>query len=146
MSLQSWADAGWLTAHTSSAEEVKNLLAVVERDLQDAAQDLSPDWKLGIAYNAALRLCTLLLHVSGYRAGRQQHHYRTIQSLPLILGETYKENADYLDACRRKRNTVEYDLAGAATNEEAEELISFATEFRAEVLIWLRKGRPDWVP
>jgi hypothetical protein len=45
------------------------LLSIVDRDLKDAReQAISPDWRLGIAYNAALKLCTVLLHASGYRA------------------------------------------------------------------------------
>lgn len=47
---------------------------------------MSPDWKLNIAYNAALQAATAALAASGYRAAREQHHYRTIQSLAHTLG------------------------------------------------------------
>jgi len=47
MSLQSWADNGWLRAHRTSRQEVGELLKIVERDLQDArAGGLSEDWRL----------------------------------------------------------------------------------------------------
>ncbi len=105
MSLQQWADNGWLRSHTTSAEEASSLLAIVERDLTDADGDISSDWRFGIAYNAALKLCTILLYASGYRAERTQQHYRTLQALPLILGDESKADAEYLDACRNKRNT-----------------------------------------
>ena len=45
------------------------------------------DWRFGIAYNTALKLCTILLYASGYRAERTLQHYRTIQAMPLILGK-----------------------------------------------------------
>jgi len=55
MTLQSWLENRWLTKHDPSPEEIADLLAVVDRDLEDAALDrLSPDGRLNIAYNAAL--------------------------------------------------------------------------------------------
>jgi hypothetical protein len=42
---------------------------------------ISDDWKFGIAYNAALKLCTILLHDSGYRPEKNLAHYRTLQAL-----------------------------------------------------------------
>ncbi len=58
MSLKQWAENGWLRPHKTSAKEVAGLLAIVERDLIDAEAEISADWRLGIAYNAALKLCT----------------------------------------------------------------------------------------
>jgi len=39
-------------------------------------------------------------------AGKGLQHYRTIQAMPLILGDERKADAAYLDTCRTKRNTV----------------------------------------
>jgi hypothetical protein len=111
MSLEIWAKNGWLRPHKIARQEIVDLLGVVARDLEDAQRDLSTDWKFGIAYNAALQLCTILLNASGYRAEKLQAHYRTLQSLPLILGPDRKDDADYLDTCRKTRNTAEYDRA-----------------------------------
>lgn len=105
--------------------------------------DISGDWKFGIAYNAALKLCTILLYASGYRAEKALAHYHTLAALPLILGEKHKDDANYLDACRIKRNTVEYDYAGAATEQEAKELIAFAKELWEQVIDWLRQNHPE---
>jgi uncharacterized protein (UPF0332 family) len=140
--LKQWADNGWLRAHKTSPQEIGDLLAIVERDLQDAEGGISPDWRFGIAYNAALKLCTILLHASGYRPEKTLQHYRTIQALPLVLGNQRKPDADYLDACRTKRNTVEYDRVGAATEDDATELIAFARELRQAVVDWLAKNQP----
>ena len=67
MSLQSWLNNGWLRPHKTSPQEIKSLLEIVDRDLKDAGGDISADWQFGIAYNAALKLCTILVHASGYR-------------------------------------------------------------------------------
>lgn len=139
MSLKQWASNGWLRPHKTSPKEIQDLLAIVKRDLADAAGDISADWQFGIAYNAALKLCTVLMHASGYRPEKTLQHYRTLQALPLILGPERKADADYLDACRIKRNTVEYDYAGAATRKDAQELIEFTRELRKAVIAWLER-------
>jgi hypothetical protein len=113
------------------------MLAIVERDLADAAGEISADWRFGIAYNAALKLCAILLHASGFRPEKNLAHYRTLAALPLILGPDRQPDAAYLETCRTKRNIVEYDRAGAATGEEAVELAAFASELKSHVLEWL---------
>lgn len=143
MTLQQWAENGWLRPHKTSAKEIKDLIRIVERDLKDAAEGISTDWQFGIAYNAALKLCTILLYASGYRAERNLQHYRTLQALPLILGAEKKSDAEYLDKCRAKRNTVEYEYVGAATEAETKELISFVTDLKVDVLEWLGKSHPE---
>jgi hypothetical protein len=145
MSLERWADSGWLRAHQTSRDEIANLFTIVDRDLSDAEGGISADWRFGIAYNAALKLCTILLYASGFRAERQLQHYRTIQALPLILGPDRTGDAEYLDACRKKRNIVEYDHAGSATDAEAEELISFVRDFRDDVQTWLIDNHPELI-
>ncbi|ORJ53141.1 hypothetical protein B5V00_16555 [Geothermobacter hydrogeniphilus] len=145
MTLKSWAENRWLRPHQSSRQEISDLLMIVDRDLRDARAGVSDDWRFGIAYNAALKLCTILLHAEGYRPERTLQHYRTIQALPLILGDSRKADADYLDACRAKRNIVEYDRIGAVSADEANELIGFAEEFREDVLTWLRRHHSDLV-
>lgn len=106
MTLKQWAANGWLKEHAASRAEISGLDAIVARDLEDAARtELSADWRFGIACNAVLKLCTILLHASGYRVERSLHHYRILQALPLILGTGRAADADYLDACRVKRNT-----------------------------------------
>src|SRR5438046_9387631 len=105
MSLEQWAKNGWLRSHKTSRREIANLLAIVDRDLKDAEKgDISADWQFGIAYNAALKLCTILLHASGYRPEKSLVHYRTLQALPLMLGYHRQAAANSLDACRNKWN------------------------------------------
>lgn len=145
MRLPQWAANGWLRPHQTTRTQVADLLAIVERDLEDSARDLSPDWQFGIAYNAVLKLCTILLYASGYRPEKNLAHYRTLAALPLILGDSRKDDADYLDACRAKRNTAEYDAAGTVTQSEADELRTFARELRTAVIAWLKANHPTLI-
>ena len=143
MSLDQWAKAGWLKKHKTSREEIKNLLTIVDRDINDATSSISNDWRFGIAYNAALKLCTILLYTEGYRASHSARHYRTIAAMPLILGESRKDDADYLERCRKKRNIIEYEYAGGASKTNADELLDFVEMFKNDVIGWLQKNRPD---
>jgi hypothetical protein len=143
MTLPKWAEYGWVRQHRTTRQEIADLLGIVDRDLNDAQTGgISTDWQFGIAYNAALKLCTILLHAEGYRAGQGLQHYRTIHALPLILGSSREVDAVYLDTCRVKRNTVEYDRIGTTSDSEALELIMFVRELRAEVVMWLQANHP----
>jgi hypothetical protein len=147
MTLKQWQDNGWLRPHRTGTQEISNLLTIVDRDLEDASSsEISADWRFGIAYNAALKLCTILLYAEGYRAAAALQHYRTIQALPLILGDQRREDAAYLDICRKKRNIVEYDYAGGVTDQDARELFEFVRVFREDVIVWLKAEHPDLLP
>ncbi len=80
MSLSDWLDRGWLIKHRPDRREVRELLGIADRAIADAeVRGISPDARLSIAHNAALQLATAALAASGYRAGREAHHYRAIQ-------------------------------------------------------------------
>ena len=143
MTLKQWQTNGWLKIEPTSREEIANMLAMVDRDLRDAAGSISPDWRFGIAYNAALKLCTILVRAEGYRPSHGLQHYRAIMAMPLVLGQKKNDDANYLDSCRTKRNTVEYDYIGGASDADANELIEFAAELKTEVLKWLKDNHPE---
>jgi hypothetical protein len=143
MSLRDWAKDGWLRPHRTTPDQIAAQLALVDRDLKDAGRELSADWQFNIAYNAALQLCSILLNAEGWRPERNLAHYRTLQSLPLILGNDWQNDADYLDTCRSKRNKIEYDAIGQVTGAEAKELADFAKKLREEVLAWLKEKHPE---
>ena len=146
MSLTDWAKNGWIRTHRTSKQEIKQLLEIVERDLNDALhKEISSDWRFGIAYNAALKLCTVLMYTEGYRPEKALAHYRTLLALPLILGPERKNDADYLNSCRMKRNIVEYDYVGGATNADANELIEFVRDLKRDVINWLEKTHPEFI-
>lgn len=144
MSLPTWLRAGWLQRHPTSPEEIRDLWLIAERNLTDSASGgISHDWQYGIACNAALKLCTILLYAEGYKPVKGSLvHYRVLSALPHILGEHRQGDADYLDGCRQKRNTVEYDYVGGASKAEAGELIAFGRELQNEVGAWLKEKHP----
>ncbi|MCG2716793.1 MAG: hypothetical protein L6422_11100 [Candidatus Marinimicrobia bacterium] len=143
MILQNWLNNAWLAEHRASSQEIAALLAVADRDLSDCrTSGLSPDWQLNIAYNAALQTATAALAASGYRAVREAHHYRIIQS----LAYTIKADADLvalLDQFRKKRNISGYDHAGMISDQEAKEMVDLANHLRQEVEEWLHENHPD---
>jgi hypothetical protein len=142
MSLGDWLRNSWLVEHKTSREEIAGLLAIVERDLANAkVAGLSDDWRLSIAYNAALQAATAALAAAGYRAVREQHHYRTIQSLALTIGWPAPK-VDRFDRFRKKRNIIGYESAGVVSEREAQEMHELATGLRNDVLAWLEKQHP----
>jgi hypothetical protein len=146
MSLKDWERNGWVTAHRPSANEIHDLLQVVDRDLADsAAETLSADWRMNIAYNAALQAAGAALAASGYRASRDRHHYRVIQSLRETLGvEVGVLNT--LDAFRKKRNITGYERVGLVSDADAESMRALALRLRDEVVTWLRERHPELLP
>src|SRR5258708_30297321 len=86
------------------------LAAVAGAPADSAAEGLSADWRMNIAYNAALQAATVALAAAGYRASRDQHHYRVIQSLQETLG-TDASTVNALDTVRQTRNAAGYDPA-----------------------------------
>ncbi len=138
-----WRKNGWLIEHQTSAREIADLLAVVERDLADSAADqLSADWRMTIAHNPALQAGTAALAAAGYRASRDQHHFRIIQS----LGETIAASAGRIatfDAFRKKRNITGYERVGAVSDADATAMRELAVAIRDEVREWLRHNHPQ---
>jgi hypothetical protein len=146
MSLKDWAKSGWLKPHKPTKQQVAAIFGVVDRDLADSKQSLSPDGRFNIAYNAALQLCAIVLLAEGWKPDKLNAHYRTISALPHIIGKERQDDADYLDACRAKRNGLEYDAAGKVSAKEAKELCEFAVELRERVVDWLTQTHPDLSP
>ena len=137
MSLTDWLKRGWLVEHKPSRQEVADLFGVADRDLKDCqTPGLSPDWKLNIAHNAALQVATAALAACGFRAAREAHHYRVIQSLAHTIGAE-AGLVDRLDAFRKKRNLADYERAGVVSEQEAREMLNLARELRGRVDAWI---------
>ncbi len=146
MNLHDWLRLGWVTEHQTSPQEISDLLAVATRDLRDCrTPGLSPDWRLNIAYNAALQMAAAALAASGYRAAREMHHYRVIQSLGLTIAAP-STIVDQMDGFRRKRNMGGYERAGLVSEQEAEEMIALAEGLKCSVVSWLEDNHPDLLP
>jgi hypothetical protein len=134
MSLDEWVQNGWLRRHTSSTQELRDLFAIVEREKADASVvSISLDARLGMLYNAALRLADVALRHAGYRAVRERHHYRVITSLPLTLGEKWKSAARFLEQIQKIRHRADYETVGLATETQTRELRDVVDQLQAAV-------------
>lgn len=143
MTLKKWLENRWLTEHEASSEEISELFGIADRDLKAChAEELSADWKLNIAYNAALQVATAALAASGYRAVREAHHHRIIHS----LAHTIHAEPDLIgrfDKFRKKRNIGGYERAGMISDHEAAEMINLAVQLRKDVEEWIRSNHPN---
>jgi hypothetical protein len=145
MSLQRYLENSWIRAHETSREEIADLLAIADRDIdQSRTPGLGPEWRFAIAYNSALQLATAALAAAGYQGERQNKHMRTIECLEFTLALDSRE-VGFLDRCRRKRHTNVYDQVGAVSDGEAMEMVEFAVRLRERVLAWLREQHPELV-
>ncbi len=142
--MKKFVDDEKICPHTASRQEIEQLLAVVERDLQDASvNSISADRRHATAYNAALQLATILLLASGYRAkSKVGHHWVTLTLIPEFMGRQKVPLARYLNSVREKRNMTDYDLAGHIAESEVMQLLKEVKRFKKEVLEWLKKGYP----
>jgi len=140
VSLADWARNGWLVEHRTSPREIADLLSLADRDLRDCTSPgLSEDWQLAIAYNAALQCATVALAACGYRAAREAHHHRTIQSLAYTM-QAEPHLIRQLDAFRKKRNIGDYEHPGLASETEVHEMLVLARTLRQKVAEWLRQN------
>ncbi len=143
MSFEIWLRNGWLKTHESSREEIRDLLALVDRDLQACrTPGLAVDWRFNIAYNAALQAATAALAAAGYRAAREAHHLRVIQSLAFSI-EADARFIRHFDAFRKKRNLSSYEFGGSISDQEAEEMAALAEDLSKRVRDWIKKKHPQ---
>ena len=143
MSLSEWERNGWVVKHRTSRHEIHDLLQVVERDLADSGTEgLSADWRMNIAYNAALQAATAALAAAGYRPSRDAHHYRVIQSLRETIGAEAAVVATF-DAFRKKRNISGYERIGLVSDADAEAMRALAVTLRGDVTSWLNRYHAD---
>jgi uncharacterized protein (UPF0332 family) len=145
MTWQDLLTARRVRAHKTSPQEIHDLRAVVERDLKDAKlEDLSDDRRFATAYNAVLQLAKIVIALRGYRVTGLGHHQTAFQALEIAMGRAIVPFSSYFDRCRRQRNQVDYDMANAATEAEADLLVQKAEEFQRLVEAWIRKKHPAY--
>ncbi len=122
-----------------------DLRDVIARDLADAAiAGLSADRRFATAYNAALQTATIAVACAGYRTSGMGHHQTTFEAAELALGTGSAPLTAYFDACRRKRNTVDYDRAHVATETEATEILKRANDFLTLTENWIAQNYPPF--
>lgn len=144
MSLQSWSSDGLLVPHAATRAEIANLLTLAQQDLsQCEIPGLNPEWRLSIAYNAALRVATAALAAAGYRApSREGHHYVVLQSLA-FTAELDEDAVRKLDVLRKKRHNATYGAAGAVSDREAADALWLIASVCARVQAWLQSKHSE---
>ena len=143
--MKQWLENKWLSEHRTSSSEIKRLLKVVERDIRDSkTAGMSADWKLAIAYNAILQCSVAALAASGYRPvkGAGHHHY-AIESMRMTLGIS-EDDVRTIEAFRKKRNIADYEMAGAVSSGEADEIGELAEQIFNRLKGWLAEKHPDF--
>jgi hypothetical protein len=143
MSLEKWVEYGWLRRLTTSPDEIRGLLSIVDRGLKDAqVAQISADLRITAAFSSALQCCTVALRACGYRLSGPGHHMRVIESLEQTIGASGK-TVHRLLALSKKRNISNYDVAGAVSEQDLEQMIKLAAELRVQVIEWLKKKHPE---
>ena len=129
-----WLDKGDIQKVHVTRKSLADLANLVDRDLNDArVTALSADRRFAIAYNAALNLASYAIRKNGYRVSAKVGHHRIAFLIAgEVLGSAAKNHLDYFDLCRRKRNKVDYDLAGVATDKDVADLITKVIEFKTK--------------
>jgi hypothetical protein len=74
------------------------------------------------------------------------HHRLTFEGAKLAIGKQAEQLADYFDACRRKRNEIDYTGATIATVTEADELLLHARSSLDLVERWIETTHPAMKP
>ena len=144
MSLEKWAEHGWLRAEPTSRDEIKGLLTIIDRDLKDAnVAAISDDRRFEAAFNAARTAANVALRASGYRTSNQLgHHLKTIESLELTIHADSKL-IQRIKTLSKKRNATSYDSAGNVSTQELKLAIKTSAELQREVVGWLEKNHPE---
>jgi len=146
MTLKQLEQEGKIKPHRTSKKELSDLFELIKRDIHDAScSDISYDRRYATIYNAALALSTIILYCKGYQSYGKAHHFTTFQALKIILGKDYEELADYFDACRVKRNTLDYDLVGIVSEKEFNELMNEVERFYHFVSSWVKKNYAKYI-
>jgi hypothetical protein len=139
---------GKVHRHVTSKSELTEIRRLVARDLGDASlSGLSEDRRFATAYNAALQTAKMAIACAGYRVASVPGNHRiTFQGAKLALGKPAAQLTDYFDACRRKRNEIDYTGASIATGTEAEELLLHAKAFLKMVEGWIAAKYAALIP
>lgn len=132
MNLKPWLDKGEIQKVRVTRKALNDLLKLVERDIKDSqVKSVSADRRFATAYNAALNLASYVIRKQGYRvAAKVGHHRITFLIAGEILGKKARKHMNYYDVCRRKRNKLDYDVAGVVSESEVAELIEKVIELK----------------
>jgi hypothetical protein len=138
--------SGLLKSQRTSPDEVRRLLELVDRDLEQAdVEGLYADGRYTFTYNAALQLANLVLRLKNLRVGSPGRHEATFREVERFVPASFIPLLEQFEHARRKRNVLMYDRAGAVSVEEVKDLkeatIAFAVWVRAQANEYLKAER-----
>ena len=140
MSYRELLKEGKIKIHHATAEEIKDILEVADRDLSFAKDSMSHnwDWAFTIAYNAALSASRAYMYQLGYRPSSAESHKTVWSFMLLALPEEHHDRINFFNRMRVKRNRNLYDQVGLISETEGKQIINSA-EKHIEVIKKLDK-------
>lgn len=145
MSLEQWAENGWVRKVAPTPQGLRSLLSIADRELADAGLDgISSDGRFEHAYSAARCLAEAALYAAGFSILKgQRKHERLVDSLKLTVEGDAAARVDYYDQCRRLRHKTLYEQSGIIERSEADNLLRAASELKDQTLAWLSREHAD---
>ncbi len=138
MNWSHFLNQGKVERHDTTKREIDDLRGLVARNLKDASLPrLSADNRLGLSYEAGLILAKMAICCAGYRVKGPAHHKTMFEALPLAMGPSVQDMADFLEQCRRNRNAISYDAAGMVGDGEAAAAHREVVAFEIVVESWI---------
>lgn len=120
---------------------VENSLSLAKRDLKTAKnvfEDKDYDWCLSIAYNAMLQAGRALMFSKGYRPKGKYKHVAVVEFVKSKFGREFADQMLFIfNKTRKKRHIAVYEQVEIVSEDEAKNIISWATQFvkRVEELL-----------
>lgn len=132
MALENWFQAGKLVKHEATKEELTAIWGVIERNFQDAGiRGLSSDQKYILSYQSAFEAALAFVKCCGYKPIKSGHHYIVWQCMKDVLGDKARKLILLFENAAKKRNKLSYDIAGLASQKEADEMFQESRDFVA---------------
>ena len=140
MALENWFQVSKLVKHKTSKEEISAIYGVIDRCLNDASlKGLSSDQKYILSYQAAFEVSLALIKCHGFRPIKAGHHYIVWQCMKDVLGESSRKSILLFENAAKKRNKLSYDIAGLASQKEADEMCQESRNFVALIKEEIKK-------
>jgi hypothetical protein len=133
-------EENYFKAMKFSNEMLEKYCNSADRDIEIARTSDIPEVKFQFAYNALIKLGTVLIAGNGYKvSSRIGHHIKIIEKASEILGN--KEILIYGNQMRKTRNTELYDGGIFITKKQAEEYANFVIDIYNDVRLFLKRKR-----
>lgn len=143
MSLDYWAEQGWIQEVETSGEDIVRLLSLARQNIDEALELTHSDqWKFNILYAAIINLASCALRACRYRVTSSGSHYYLIQSLEQTI-DLDSDTVSTLDSYRKKRNIATYEQEGMISPSEANEIEEVTSQLLRDVEKWLGEHRSE---